>query len=174
MIALRRPFLTWVFFEALVVTGLFWLYQLGVITKMWAADWTHIITAIGVWFILATLACGWVAYRVESARALWGAHQPMSYHRISIDLRRDLSFVWFSASQMLNLGLAGTTIGFIGMLTVAFSNHTMSADTIGTLIPLVGENWATALYATASAIVCSVILQIQGYAVNYALELKET
>jgi hypothetical protein len=40
-------------------------------------------------------------------------------------------------------------------------------------MPLIGTNWAAALFATATAILAAIILMAQAYAVQYVIEIME-
>lgn len=161
-----HPFVTWVVLQGLFLTGMFWLYYLGIIHHILATDWTHVTSIIFVWYILASLTAGYIALSFEKA-----SDHFMLYATWLKDHELRLSFVFFSASQVMNVGLVGTTLGFIGMLSV-MAGKQVDASTITTLIPLIWENWGTALYATASGMLGTVLLGIQGFTVSYALKTK--
>jgi len=162
----RRPFVSWLIFFALVVTGFAWLTHVGVVSMAIAADEFYVIRIIGLWFFGASLAVGSIAYNIDSSATL--------RHLGSKVYKRRLGFAWFTSSNLLNLGLAGTTYGFIAMLHNAFVGRDFSnAAVLPQLIPIVGQNWAAALFATASGITGTILLSVQAYIVDYSLRMND-
>jgi hypothetical protein len=154
------PYTIWLVVNALWATGFGWLVYSGAVSKVFEVDTHWVITTMFGWFVVACLVTGYTALR-------------MSEVPFTVTKRR-LSFTWFSGQQLLNLGLFGTTLGFIGMLTVAFVGKDFSDTTVfRSVLPLIGGNWAAALYATATAIASAIILMLQAYFINYLIEVAE-
>ena len=83
-------------------------------------------------------------------------------------------FAWFSTGNLLNLGLIGTVYGFIAMLESSFTGKNFSdPSSIPSLLPIIGENWATALYATAAGITFNVALSVQSFILSAAIKNRE-
>jgi hypothetical protein len=153
----RRPFVTWCLYTALTVSFMIWLYQEGVLSRAIKHDDFFVVSIIAAWYALASLAVGYAAHRSE------GGH----------DVSDTLTFAWFSSANLLNLGLCGTVYGFIAMLTTSFSGTDFAnPEVIPSLLPLIGSNWATALYATAAGITFNVLLSIQAFFVDYSFRTK--
>jgi len=167
----RRPFVSWLIIKALVATAAFWLWQNGIAHDVYVNDKFYVVLTILGWFSIASISVAYVCLDIEknSSEIRMGLSQ-----RLLTVSRRRLTFGWFSSSQLLNLGLAGTTYGFIAMLAAAFVGKDFSnASILATLIPVVGENWAAALYATASGITGTIILSLETYIADYAIDMRE-
>lgn len=159
----KRPLVSWLILMSLIGTGVFWLWNSGIAQDAIVNDKFYVISVMLVWFAIASSTIGYVGYVIETHHDRFILNGD--------ELRSKLSFGWFSSSSMLNLGLAGTTYGFISMLSSAFIGKDFSNATVmATLIPVVGENWASALYATAAGITLTILLSVQTYIMEYAVE----
>lgn len=162
----RKPFVSWLILMSLVSTAFFWLWQNGIVIDAFNNDKFFVITFIFAWFVLASASVGYLAFNVERTPS-------MSKDEIKITRRR-LTFGWITQAQLLNLGLAGTTYGFIAMLAAAFIGKDFSNSSIlVSLIPSVGENWAAALYATAAGITGAIVMFLESYFVDYAIDMRD-
>ena len=66
--------------------------------------------------------------------------------------------------------MVGTVIGFIMMLS-GFANLDISEiDTVQTLIKELGTGMSTALYTTLAGLICSLLLKIQYFNLNQAVD----
>ncbi len=118
----------------------------GMVTEVMSVDHFHII-------------------KLMSVIVLFGIYLSLSsvyYGRT----KNTASHVYFLASTMLNLGLAGTVFGFISMLHTAFGEKSITPETMTQVIPLIGSNWASALYATAVGVCGAIVLQVYAYIVE--------
>ena len=154
------PYLVWLIIFALTLTGAFWLWKAGVVAAVWAVDQHYVLTVMYSWFAVATLWTGYAARKI-----------PVDGSKVS---KRRLSFTSYSAQTMLNIGLFGTTLGFIAMLTAAFVGKDYSnTSVLQSVLPLIGSYWAMALYSTASAIGLGIVLMTQAYFLRYVVEVLE-
>lgn len=157
----RKPFVTWLIVTALAVTGMTWATYSGVAADAIAHDRFYIVTGIFAWYCVASAVAGIASLHLERDGDV----------TVTSDLAS--SFLWFTAGNLLNLGLVGTVYGFIAMLDSSFAGKNFSDPTsIPALLPIIGENWATALYATASGITFNVALSVQAFAVSSAIRAQ--
>lgn len=154
------PYAVWLVINALFFTGAYWLYHSGVVQRLWMVDEHYVLTTMVSWFLVATMWTGYAAWRI-----------PVDGATVS---KRRLSFTAYSAQTMLNLGLFGTTLGFIAMLTAAFVGRDyVDAATFKSVLPLVGSYWAMALYSTCSAIGLGIVLMTESFVLRYITEVLE-
>lgn len=152
----NRPFVSWLIVVAITACGLTWAHINGVTADAVEHDKFHVVTLMFVWFVAATAVAGRACYSCEPSTSL--ERDQLLFDRID----RMNSFLWFSAGSLLNLGLAGTVYGFIAMLDSAFVGKNFSdPNVVPSLLPVIGENWATALYATAVGVTLNVALAVQ-------------
>ncbi len=67
---------------------------------------------------------------------------------------------WFVADALLTLGMIGTVVGFIYMLST-IGLTTVSAATIPIVLAKMSIGMSTALYTTAAGLICSLLLKLQ-------------
>lgn len=70
-------------------------------------------------------------------------------------------FGWFSADIMLKLGLIGTVIGFIIMLSSLSDITTFDVSLLQGVLTTMGSGMGVALYTTLSALVTGVLIALQ-------------
>jgi hypothetical protein len=113
---------------------------------IWEMDKTKISFLIMVLYLLGTLYVGARIYRKES-----GAQ---------IDHTKT-NGIWFVAEQFLSLGLIGTVIGFIIMLTSIFSVDLSDTGNYSLLITNMLVGMGTALWTTLTGLIASMMLKNQ-------------
>lgn len=70
---------------------------------------------------------------------------------------------WFVSEMCLNLGMLGTIIGFVLMLSGFETLDISNPSTISSLLSTLGKSMATALYTTLVGITCGCLLKVQYY-----------
>lgn len=154
------PYAAWLAINLTWLSGFFWMYYHGVIEEIFSVDSHYLVTFTFSVFLVGCAFTGWSAVKFSSSSTQL--------------LRRRTSVSWFLSQQLLNLGLIGTTLGFIGMLTAAFGKTgSVDSSVFQSVMPLIGKNWAAALYATVTALSTSVILMLQTFAVDYFIEVRD-
>lgn len=69
---------------------------------------------------------------------------------------------WFLADGALSLGMIGTVVGFIFMLSTTFINiDPGNIDSMRSAIVTIATGMSTALYTTLAGLVCSLSLKLQ-------------
>lgn len=86
------------------------------------------------------------------------------------DLREGHSFGWFVADLLLTLGLLGTVIGFILMLTPISSLSGNDHDAVKMALAAMSDGMAVALYTTLCGLVGGMLLKIEGMLLDGAVD----
>ena len=125
----------------LLATGFFWGVELGYIQKVWEADVTYITTIITIIFMITSFR---LSYKL--------------YHN---DIKRgDIETGWFISEQVMALGMLGTVIGLVHMLSVNFEGLTDAQNSLSTM-GLMFSGLGVALYTNAAGLIASLILKFQ-------------
>jgi hypothetical protein len=135
-----RSFLRWWVLVAGTVTGLGFLVVYDCINYINEADVTKLSFVIFALFIHSTIQVGRSTY----------------YKIDKIDLPR------FMVGVMTKLGMLGTVIGFILMLSTCLGNISFqNVQSMQSVIGSMTSGMSTALVTTATGLVCSLVLQLQ-------------
>lgn len=82
---------------------------------------------------------------------------------------------WFVAEALLTLGMIGTVIGFIYMLSLSFAGlAAVNVLTIQAALIKMSAGMSTALYTTAAGLICSLLLKIQLFDLSQHLDKLST
>lgn len=147
--------LLWWVTVLLVSTGIFWSYYFGLIQHIWQTDITYITSMIAVLFVAYNVLLGWVAYKQSNAPFL-------HFDAQNYDNVYDMG--WFLSEIMMALGMLGTVIGLIYMLSTSFVGD------ITQMQSQLGDMWkhmGLALYTNAVGILGSIILKLEVYFIGY-------
>jgi len=146
---LFKPLYIWWVTNLAVASGVFWAWHVGIITKIWYDDVTMITSALAVLYIITTGLIGYVAYTKDYASKIVDA-------------------CWFLSEQMLALGMLGTVIGFIYLLSSGITSASVTDPTsLATLLANMSVGLGIALYTNAVGILASLISKTLLYAVTY-------
>ena len=152
----RIAFLRWCLVFALILFGVSCLINYGMFSIINAGDITKISFVILAVFSLCSCLIGWETYRQYKGKGL--------------DLRR-VELAWFTANQLLTLGLIGTVVGFIYMLSATFAEiDPTKVVSMQSALANMAVGMSTALYTTATGLVCSLLLKLQIINIEYHLE----
>lgn len=144
-----KPFYIWWVTNLLVATGLYWAWHHGLIAKVWHNDVTMITSALGVLFILTNALIGYVSYTRDFTSKVVDA-------------------CWFLSEQMLALGMLGTVIGFIYLLSSGITSASITdASSLSALLANMSVGLGIALYTNAVGILASLVTKGLLYAVTY-------
>ncbi|KKN27093.1 hypothetical protein LCGC14_0868160 [marine sediment metagenome] len=138
-------FLRWWLIFILMILGSITLYVTGIISEINRADFTKISFFIYGLFLLFSIHTGMLTYR--------------SCKNGSIN---DGETGWFVADKLMALGMVGTVIGFIYTLQSVFVGlDTSSTKAMQGALSSMSTGMSTALYTTASGLICSLLLKVQ-------------
>ena len=142
-----KCFLRWWVIVAGVITGIGFLIVYDCINYINDADVTKLSFVIAALFIHSTIQVGISTYKRDKKQY---------YHESNLNIPR------FMVGVMTKIGMLGTVIGFILMLStcltgVSFQNVQSMQGVIGSMT----SGMSTALVTTAAGLICSLILQLQ-------------
>jgi flagellar motor component MotA len=147
-----KPFYIWWITNLLVATGIFWAWNKGIVTEIWHDDVTMITSGIALMYVITTLLIGYIAYTKDFTNKIVDA-------------------CWFLSEQMLALGMLGTVIGFIYLLTSGITTASVTDPaSLASLLANMSVGLGIALYTNATGIVSSLVTKLLLYAVTYEHE----
>lgn len=151
-----KNFIFWWVSILLVATGVFWANHFGLVEEIWRNDVTLITSAIAFVFILFNIALGWITFKSSNPSFLLA-------NKKSVNKFYDMG--WFLSEIMMALGMFGTVIGLILMLSTSFVGSD-SSQMQGQLSEM-WKHMGLALYTNAVGIVASIVLKLQVYYTGY-------
>lgn len=138
--------LRWWLIFCLTLFGLVLAWELDVFHRVNEADVTKLSFVILIVFMAASCRIGATLIR----DAAWK------------DRTKVEGSTKFIAKTLIDLGLIGTVIGFIFMLTVSLEGmENMQPEKFRVALQQMGQGMGTALYTTATGIICSLVLRLQ-------------
>jgi hypothetical protein len=144
-----RPFYIWWITNLAVASGVFWAWHQGIILKIWHDDVTMITSLLALLYVVTTSLIGYVAYTKDYTSKLVDA-------------------CWFLSEQMLALGMLGTVVGFIYLLSSGISSASVTdPSSLATLLASMSVGLGIALYTNAVGIIASLVSKMLLYAVTY-------
>ena len=148
MIVFKNPFLSWVLSSALLYSGIFWAYYVGLISYIIQADFTGIAAFLMLIMVYCNLSLGWMAHRL----------QQMIFDE-SVDLNFYAKYDTIGLFMFVSptLGLLGTVIGLSRLMKDA---ATVDIDTI---VALMGTGTGSALFPTAIGLFSVIVLTVQKF-----------
>ena len=142
-----KSFLRWWVIVAGTLTGVGFLIVYDCINYINNADVTKLSFVIAALFIHSTIQVGISTYRRDKKHY---------YHESHLNVPR------FMVGVMVKVGMLGTVIGFILMLSTCLGN--VSFQNVASMQGVIGNmtsGMSTALVTTAAGLICSLILQLQ-------------
>lgn len=148
---LVKPLYIWWVTVLASATAFYWAYFAGIVTKIWSDDVTMITSLLGLMYVVALAAIGFIAYTIKKR-----------------DNSKLIDAVWFGSEQMLALGMLGTVIGFIYLLSSGISSASVTdASSLAVLLANMSVGLGIALYTNAVGILSSLITKTLLYVVIY-------
>lgn len=151
-----KPFLRWWGIFTLSMVAFFTCRSYGFTDFCIQEDASYICITVFWLYILQSILCCRATYQ----------------YCAGVDLtttKKQLDLGWFVSELCLNLGLLGTLIGFVMMLS---GFRTLSIDDPSTsqaLLTQLGKSMATALLTTVTGLVCGIALKFQYFNLNSEL-----
>ena len=156
-------FLKWWLCFMLICLGTVVSYSFGIVDRVNEVDITNISFIIYAIFGIMTIYTGVNTWKVSNNPDPNSKFIKTHNHKSEIG--------WFMADNLLTLGMIGTVIGFIYMLSTSFAGlETVTSDNIQKLLTDMSLGFSTALYTTATGLVCSLLLKLQLFNLSYELE----
>jgi hypothetical protein len=149
-------FLRWWLFFALISLGILGLFLSGLVQKISQGDITRISFLIFGIFIVFTIRTGIDTFNLSKENGK------------KIDSKKADSYMkrnevgWFVSDILLTLGMIGTVIGFIYMMSASFSElDPGNTNSMQAVLVQLSTGMSTAFYTTATGLVCSLLLKLQ-------------
>ena len=122
-------------------------YYLNIVSFVLENDPTYITVGIAALFVITTLWIGTLSWRVKNGTKL---------------SENNTMPIWFFADAVMSIGMVGTLLGFLIVLTSAFQNvDTSDTQAMQDVIGQLASGMGTALLTSLMGLVSSVILKFQ-------------
>jgi hypothetical protein len=157
---MKTVFLRWWLFIVLISVCCVFCYNLGVFKQIFSKDTSYLCNLIYMLFLAGTVWCGWNTWQASNKR--------------NFKINNNLEIGWFISELCLTIGMIGTVIGFILMFS---GDHLLKINIENTqsmmsLIGAVASGMSTALYTTLVGLICSSLLKVQCFNLEYYLNKK--
>ncbi len=144
-------FLKWWIVFALILFGMSLAAVTGLVETVNRADVTKlsfVILGVFTWF------------SIRVGKMIWGTRDTISLRVYA----RFIDSAKFASRILIDLGMIGTVIGFIYMLSLSFKGiEVATSANFKIALQTMGTGMGTALWTTAMGLICSVLLRIQLY-----------
>lgn len=157
------PFMKWWLFFTLICVSTIIVLFTGFFNAVWQKDGSYLSWLILSIFYTFSVICGLHTFNLCNVN---------EFNQDELDdfLQKE-EVGWFVSELCLTLGMLGTVVGFVFMLS-GFETIDMSKQqTIQDLLTDLGGSMATALYTTLIGLFCGSVLKIQYF--NLSLELQK-
>jgi flagellar motor component MotA len=142
----------WLMFCIFIIAGI-GLQQFGYVDGLYYADQSKLSFVILAVFFAVSSYIGLLTYRKMKDVALF---------KTSKEKELQLENCWFVANECQTVGLIGTVIGFLMMLSSAFANLDITVvTTVQEAIKFMALGMSTALVTTLVGMVCGLLLKLQ-------------
>lgn len=141
----------------LAIVGLELAWVNGILELIYTNDGTKLSLAIGIILVWQSIACG-----IEMRKSpRWFDHNAV------------LERGWFFSDVVLSLGMIGTVLGFMVMLSGFKDLDIADVQTAQDMITQLGSGMAMALITTAVGLISSVLLKLQFFMLQNHLRPPE-
>jgi len=135
----------WAMFCASIVM-LFLGWQFGFLQTLYETDVTFISWLIIGLYLVLSMRTGWKIHMFDITNNKQSSSRPE----------------WYMSEMLLSLGMVGTVIGFIYMLSTMFTD--INVEDIASVQYALGQmatGMGTALWTTLMGLICSILLKLQ-------------
>lgn len=180
------PFYGWLLIVGLISFGGYLLWNLGLLNTLIKEDVTYLSTIILVLFCIVTAYLGVAAWQISKQINYattqsthiksWSSEyitllQWQRNHNINESesllarlverIHRGHSTGWFFSDVLMRLGLIGTVIGFVLMLSTVYQLKNNDVQALQQLLGTMGSGMQVALYTTLSGLGSAMLVSIQ-------------
>ena len=161
-----ESFLKWWLTFTLIVIGFIFSCYIGIIRTIYEKDASFLSMATLIVFFYTSIQIGKYIFEVCK-------NTNPTPHDIG-NYTRNEEFGWFVSEMCLNLGMLGTIVGFVMMLSGFDGLDISNQKTIQGLLSELGKSMATALYTTLVGLICGQLLKLQTFILSLHLNKLET
>ena len=163
----HKLFLRWWLAFTAILVGLTVFTAGGGWTELYANDATKLSFVIASMFLGMSTWCGYKTWLLS--RFINRGNRTEDDHMIE-KVENTMEAGWFTSDLCLTMGMAGTVIGFIMMLSGFTKLDVSDVNTVQGLIKNLGVGMSTALYSTLTGLICSALLKIQYFNLSQAVD----
>jgi flagellar motor component MotA len=160
-----KIFLRWWLIFVVIMLLITNAYAFGLIGEVWNNDFTKLSFVNLTLLIITSIWCGVQTFHfsklVDNIITPTEALKKLS-HNVEIG--------WFVSDLTLTIGMVGTVIGFIAMLSGFIGLDIENVNTIQELIRELGSGMSAALYTTLTGLISSAFLKIQCFNISYSID----
>ena len=167
-LARHVSFLQWWLFASIVVAGFVLGYYEGVFHMIWDADITKLSFLIIGLFCVTSLWCG-----IQTWRASYLYDHSGEQKADVGSVKRAADIGWFFSDLSLSIGMMGTVIGFILMLSGFGEIDIGDVESVQDLFKELSVGMSTALYTTLAGLVCGSLLKVQFFNLDHIINKIE-
>lgn len=156
-----ESFLKWWLVFTLIVIGVMFCSYIGVFKVIWEKDASFLSFATMALFMVSSIQLGNGIFNLCKEKNLT--------KDVIESYGRKEEIGWFVSEVCLNLGMLGTIIGFVMMLSGFDGLDISNQKTIQGLLSELGKSMATALYTTLVGLVCGQLMKLQTFILSLHL-----
>jgi len=156
-----RPMMIWLVAILAISAGLEIAWIKGTIQAIYESDFTKISVVIGFIFFWQTIICG---------NQMWLQTKKIARYEES---EESIESGWLWSDIVLSLGMIGTVIGFMMMLTGFIGVDFSDFDSVQGLITKLSSGMATSLSTTLVGLITSVLLKLQFFGLERVVENRK-
>ena len=149
---------------AVTAGGVFFIANDGMVA-LWEKDSTKLSFLLLAIFIHMSCWCGYKTWRLSR---FLDREETEKYLVEKIEELMEAG--WFASDLCLSIGMVGTVIGFISMMSGFATIDVSNMTTVQDMIKGLGSGMSTALYTTLVGLVSSALLKIQYFNLSQAID----
>ena len=158
-------FLKWWLFITMIVVGFIFAGSQGFVYTLWTEDSTKLSFLLLFIFLQMSAWCGYKTWTLSK----FIDNREEDKHIVE-KIEHLIEVGWFTSDLCLTIGMIGTVVGFIMMLSGFATVDPNDISTVQGLIKTLGIGMSTALYTTLMGLICSAGLKIQYFNLSQAID----
>lgn len=158
-------FLKWWLFITMMAVGFIYSASQGFINTLWTEDSTRLSFLLLFIFLLMSIWCGYKTWTLSKF-----IDDKKEDKHIVEKIEHLMEVGWFTSDLCLTIGMMGTVVGFIMMLSGFATVDPNDISTVQGLIKTLGLGMSTSLYTTLMGLICSAGLKIQYFNLSQAID----
>lgn len=153
-----KNFIIWWISVLLITTATFWAHYFGLLEVIWNNDPYRITSIIASIFVAVNLVLGYICFKLKD---------PQFYSNNKVKVNKVYDMCWFASEQLMAIGMFGTVIGLVHMLSANLVGQDMTSESVQNAVGGMWEAMGFALYANAVGLITSIVLKVQVYFIGY-------
>jgi len=158
-------FLKWWLFITMIVVGFIFAGSQGFVYTLWTEDSTKLSFLLLFIFLQMSAWCGYKTWTLSK----FIDNREEDKHIVE-KIEHLIEVGWFTSDLCLTIGMIGTVVGFIMMLSGFATVDPNDISTVQGLIKTLGIGMSTSLYTTLMGLICSAGLKIQYFNLSQAID----